>query len=248
MNNSKKNVAHHLMTLHHIFHRFQFKKSKQMIDSSKGQGRVLSILKMKPEISQKELTYLLDISKQSLAELLGKLEKSEFIVRTPSKEDRRVQMITLTEKGKQVNVGPEETQSDFSSALDCLTDEELANLDLYLSKILNRVKEDFFDENDLLERKKAIEAFLNDYKDDVDKFRVNFKEAFGKDYDRYSRAFIDEYNGDLNAFINAFEDEFKDKELVVKFLKKFKRIQESESEFDFFVKRNNTLGDFEDNK
>lgn len=32
-----------------------------------GQGRVLAILKLKPEISQRDLSYLLDMSKQSLA-------------------------------------------------------------------------------------------------------------------------------------------------------------------------------------
>ncbi len=248
MSETRQNVIHHAMTLHHIFHRFQFKKSKQMIDSSKGQGRVLSILKMKPEISQKELTFLLDISKQSLAELLGKLEKNEYIVRKPSEEDRRVQMITLTEKGKEVSVGPEENQSDFSSVLDCLTAEELKNFDLYLTKILNRIKEDLLDENDIIERKKALETFLTEYKDDVEKFHEKFKKDFGKDYDRYSRVFKEEYNCDINAFISDFKEEFNDSELVLKFLKKFKKIQETESEFDFFVKRNSTLNDFDDFK
>ncbi len=248
MNDSKKNVTYHAMTLHHIFHRFQFKKSKQMIDSSKGQGRILSILKMKPEISQKELTFLLDISKQSLAELLGKLEKNEYIVRTPSKEDRRVQMITLTEKGSEISVGPEETQVDFSSALDCLTDEELKNLDIYLTKILTRIKDDFFDENDILERKKALESFVTEYQDDVEKFKAKFKEDFGKDFDMYSRVFKDEYNSDMDAFVDDFKEEFKDNDLILKFIKKFKKIRETENEFDFFVKRNNTLNEMDDFK
>jgi DNA-binding MarR family transcriptional regulator len=54
-----------------------------------GQGRVMAILKMQPEIGQKELGYLLDMSKQSLAELLGKLEKSGYITRTQSEQDHR---------------------------------------------------------------------------------------------------------------------------------------------------------------
>ena len=56
----------------------------------RGQGRVLGILRMKPELSQRELTYLLNMSKQALAELLFKLEKSGYITREPSEEDKRV--------------------------------------------------------------------------------------------------------------------------------------------------------------
>ncbi len=248
MHDAKKNVIHHTMTLHHIFHRFQFKKSKQMIDSSKGQGRVLSILKMKPEISQKELTYLLDMSKQSLAEVLGKLEKNEYIVRTPSTEDRRVQIISLTEKGIQVNVGTEETHTDYTTVLDCLTEEELNNLDTYLNKILNKIKEDFMDESDIAERKKVLEAFLNDYKDDVEKFKIKFMKDFGKDYDTYIKAFKNEHNSDIKSFREAFKDDFKDHEHVVKFMDKFQKLQESENDFAFFLKRQKTYDNFDDNK
>lgn len=58
------------------------------------------MLKLKLEITQKELTYLLDMSKQALGELLSKLEKAGYITRKPSEEDRRMIIITLTEKGK----------------------------------------------------------------------------------------------------------------------------------------------------
>ena len=49
-------------------------------DSRRGQGRVLAILKMQPEISQKELLYLLDMRPQSLGELLSKLEKTDTLL------------------------------------------------------------------------------------------------------------------------------------------------------------------------
>ena len=41
-------------------------------DPTRGQGRVLAILKMQPEISTKDLSYLLDIRQQSLSEQTGK--------------------------------------------------------------------------------------------------------------------------------------------------------------------------------
>lgn len=68
-------------------------------DPSRGQGRVMALLKMRPEISQKELSYLLDIRPQSLGELLSKLERAGYIERTASETDRRVMDIRLTEEG-----------------------------------------------------------------------------------------------------------------------------------------------------
>ncbi len=43
----------------------------------RGQGRILAVLKIKADISQKELTHLLAIRPQSLGELLVKLEKKK---------------------------------------------------------------------------------------------------------------------------------------------------------------------------
>ena len=58
------------------------------------------MLKLKPEISQKELSDLLDMRPQSLGELLGKLERNGYITRTPSERDQRVLIIRLTDAGK----------------------------------------------------------------------------------------------------------------------------------------------------
>ena len=44
-------------------------------DVSRGQGKVLTLLKLKPEISQKDLTVLMDVRQQSLGQLLSGLEK-----------------------------------------------------------------------------------------------------------------------------------------------------------------------------
>lgn len=67
-----------------------------------GQGRILSVLNLRHDISQKDLTFLLAIRPQSLGELLVKLEKNELIKREPAESDRRVMMIHLTSKGQEV--------------------------------------------------------------------------------------------------------------------------------------------------
>ena len=74
-----------LQTLMHrlVFHNY-VSEGKPTRNPYRGQGRVLAALNQNPQISQKELTQQLGMSKQSLAELLGKLEKSGMIRRTQS--------------------------------------------------------------------------------------------------------------------------------------------------------------------
>ncbi len=80
MSNKRKQLATQFMQLMHLYghlyrHQMQQTYRNKDINPYKGQGRVLALLKMQPEIMQKELGYLLDISTQALAELLNKLEK-----------------------------------------------------------------------------------------------------------------------------------------------------------------------------
>lgn len=101
MNEQNKKLMDLLMRLEGLLHRHMIAgRERKFMNPHRGQGRVLSILKLKPEITQKELTYLLDMSKQALGELLNKLENCGYITRTPSQEDGRVMIVTLTEKGK----------------------------------------------------------------------------------------------------------------------------------------------------
>lgn len=99
-----------------------------------GQGRVLTLLKMQPDISQKQLSYLLDMRPQSLSELLSKLERAGFITREPSQEDRRVMNIHLTEAGAQA---ANETASPYAAGIfKTFTDEEQDTLAALLDKLI----------------------------------------------------------------------------------------------------------------
>jgi DNA-binding MarR family transcriptional regulator len=105
-----------------------------------GQGRILSLLKLTPEISQKELAHILNIRSQSLGELLAKLERSGYITRTPSEVDRRGMDIRLTESGKAVSekdVEPEHQESVFG----CLNEEEQTTLGNYLERLIKNLEE-----------------------------------------------------------------------------------------------------------
>ena len=80
----------HMEMLMHRYHACSFRSFGPFGNPLRGQGRILSVLKLKPQITQKELSYLLDMRQQSLSELLAKLEGKGLITRQPSEEDRRI--------------------------------------------------------------------------------------------------------------------------------------------------------------
>ena len=77
-------VYEKLSTLQWLMKRRQMFSQAQagpFADPARGQGRILAMLKIQPEIKTRELAYLLGIRQQSLNELLNKLEKSGHVER-----------------------------------------------------------------------------------------------------------------------------------------------------------------------
>jgi len=144
-------LLHHLEGLLRRYHVHSYRSRGPLGTIHRGQGRILALLKLKPEISQKELGSILDIRLQSLGELLAKLERSGFIVRYPSEEDRRVLMIQLTEAGKQVASETDNIQEDFD-LFDCLEADEQDILRIYLLRIIEKL------ENHLSDKEEEFQA------------------------------------------------------------------------------------------
>lgn len=166
--NITEQLRHLQMLMHRTYHDIT-DTSRNAHNPYRGQGRVLSILKMQPEISQRELGYLLDMSKQALAELLTKLEKSGYIIRQPSENDKRVIMIKLTGEGMQSAVDMDEASVDsfHDQVLDCLNGEELIKFDEYLGRVIRRY-EDHYPDEDFEGRRKIIAEFLSNKPYDSD--------------------------------------------------------------------------------
>ena len=124
-----------LSTLQWLMKRRQMSSQAQsgpFADQTRGQGRILAMLKIQPEIKTRELAYLLGIRQQSLNELLNKLEKSGHVERKPSDKDKRVMVVHLTEKGRQI----QQPETDYQEILDCLSPEELQQFGEYLDRII----------------------------------------------------------------------------------------------------------------
>ncbi len=111
---------------------FSQAQSGPFADPARGQGRILAMLKIQPEIKTRELAYLLGIRQQSLNELLNKLEKSGHVERKPSEKDKRVMVVHLTKKGKRI----QQPETDYQEILDCLSLEELQQFGEYLDRII----------------------------------------------------------------------------------------------------------------
>lgn len=130
----------------HRYHQRNHRHFGPMGDPHRGQGRILALLKLKPEISQKELSDILDMRSQSLGEMLGKLEKSGYITRTPSEADRRVMEIRLTEAGKSVSFQNDQ-HLDTETLFTSLNEDEQEKLGDYLTRVIQTLEELLGDSN-----------------------------------------------------------------------------------------------------
>jgi DNA-binding MarR family transcriptional regulator len=147
MNNKDLDLFEQFVRLEWLLHRYHQQNHRDhgpMGDPHRGQGRILALLKLKPEISQKELSDILDMRSQSMGELLAKLERSGYITRTPSQADRRVMDIRLTETGKEAS-GKDEQRPDTEALFGCLNEEEQINLSDYLGRIISMLEQQFND-------------------------------------------------------------------------------------------------------
>lgn len=138
--NESRDLFSQFAKLHWMMLRYHHEKCGHhgpMSDPHRGQGRILTLLKMQPHITQKDLSYLLDMRPQSLGEFLTKLEKNGFITRAVSEADKRVMEIKLTEKG----VAEADKKRNMNDVFDCLSDDEQEKFGEYLDKIRKSLAE-----------------------------------------------------------------------------------------------------------
>ena len=106
------------------------------------QHRILGILNHKPEMSQKEIADVMEVSTATVAVTLKKMEKSGYVVKKMDDTDNRINKIKLTEKGTQLlyqgfdimNRIDQDTVRDF-------TEEELALFASFMERYLRRLNE-----------------------------------------------------------------------------------------------------------
>lgn len=136
-------LFHKLYFINEIFEQKSKMQQSKMNNLSRGQGRVLAILKRRDNISTKNLAIILGISISALNSLLSKLEKKGYIVKEASADDKRVLLVKLTEKGRDLTIEPSVNYDIF----DCLDKNQKQEFDSYLNSIIHEVLEDIKKEN-----------------------------------------------------------------------------------------------------
>lgn len=90
-------------------------------------GRLLACLAENPHVTSRDLCEILDLRPSSLSEMLTRAEGEGWITRAVDEEDRRVQRIDLSPKGKSfVEEMESAREKDYQRKTACFTEEEKA--------------------------------------------------------------------------------------------------------------------------
>lgn len=88
-------------------------------------GRLLECAAANPGVSSRELCELLDLRPSSLSEMLARAEAEGLLQRAADENDRRVQRVTLAEKGERLQREMEDARGrDAQKKASCLSEEE----------------------------------------------------------------------------------------------------------------------------
>lgn len=129
--------------IHQIAGRIFARKLKDYnIEINPAQGRIMFVLWRNKGISINELAKKTSLGKSTLTSMLDRLEAAGFIIRVPSRKDRRKIIIERTEKDRSfqdlyVQVSQDMTKlfyMDFS-------DDEIDKFENYLRRIFNNLVE-----------------------------------------------------------------------------------------------------------
>ena len=126
-----------------IFHQllsiFEFKKSYQLTSSGLNyiQLHVLERIYEEEELKTLDISRQMDISPSTLIGVLDELERKELIKRNRQKDDKRVVLVTATDKGKQKVLQHIREDGIFLKNLTaCLDEKEAVQLAGLLKKVI----------------------------------------------------------------------------------------------------------------
>lgn len=127
--------------IHHLGGRvFSKKLRKHGIEISPGQGRILYALWRDDGISIAELARRTRLSKSTLTEMLDRLEESGHLIRTHSTSDRRMILVELTDKTKEMQGKYSEVSHEMIEVFyKGFQRSEIDDFELYLKRVLENL-------------------------------------------------------------------------------------------------------------
>ena len=104
-------------------------------------GRLMACVSENPGVSSRELCEMLDLRPSSLSEMLRKAEEDGWILKAADEEDRRIQRVTLSEKGLQfIARMRDEREKDNERKAACFTDEEKAQFCALCNRLSDHIE------------------------------------------------------------------------------------------------------------
>lgn len=119
-----------------------YSRMGQKLNMHRSQHMVLMyIANSNANVSQKEIADTFEISPPAVAMLMKRLEKNGYVARESSREDNRCNVITLTEKGKQIVEATNQLGDQCSSiAFNGFSEEEIDMFILLMEKLGKNLK------------------------------------------------------------------------------------------------------------
>jgi DNA-binding MarR family transcriptional regulator len=125
--------------IHQVAGRIFAKKLKKygISEINPAQGRILFVLWQNDGIPIRDLSAKTMLEKSTLTSMLDRLEETGYILRVPSREDRRKILISRTEKDKAFQKRYDEVSEDMARLFyQGLSEQEINQLEAGLRKIL----------------------------------------------------------------------------------------------------------------
>jgi DNA-binding MarR family transcriptional regulator len=114
---------------------------KHQIEINPAQGRIMFVLWKEDNISIQELAKKTSLSKTTLTSMLDRLETMGYIKRVPSKDDRRMICIKLTEKDKSLHKKYQEVSDEITELFyQGFTENEIKLFEKYLEKTYDNLQ------------------------------------------------------------------------------------------------------------
>ncbi len=117
------------------------KFAQVQIDLTREQFILLLKLHQKDGQTQNDLAFITERNKASLTRLINTLENKNLVARIPSKEDKRVNRIYLTKKGRKIFKTTTPTITEMINEVqNGLTKKEIETTIKVMHKVLNNIK------------------------------------------------------------------------------------------------------------
>lgn len=137
------NLLHQFGVFYHQSHQYMKKSLKDLKISSIEQPIVLFLISKYQPLLQKELAQLLNVQPATVSVHLKHLEKEGYICRKTGQKDKRELYVSLTENGQNLLEEAYQKVLILSHEItDSLSEEEVRQLQMLITKMLMKIKEE----------------------------------------------------------------------------------------------------------